>query len=198
MKNIFCFVFIIQSIFFFSQEKDTQKKVEDEIERDIIQSNIVLSNNKNHFITPNQAALYSAVLPGLGQYYNHKYWKIPIVWGALGTGVGFIIWNQKQYKRYDRAFQASLRNEPHEFSNINGVTSDVLGNTMDSVKRQRDYAIAITLGLYALNILDAVVDAHLAPQKKDPDLAVSPVILNQSKFVENSESQYGLSLIYKF
>src|SRR5690606_5094402 len=43
--------------------------------------------------SPTKAGLYSAVLPGLGQYYNKKYWKIPIVWGAIDTCIGFIIYN---------------------------------------------------------------------------------------------------------
>jgi hypothetical protein len=47
-----------------------------------------------------RAGLYSAVLPGLGQFYNKKYWKIPIVWGAVGAGVGIAIWNDNQYKKY--------------------------------------------------------------------------------------------------
>lgn len=51
-------------------------------------------------LSPAKAGLYSAVLPGLGQFYNKKYWKIPLVWGAVGTGVGIALWNDKQYKRY--------------------------------------------------------------------------------------------------
>ena len=71
--------------------------------------------------SPTKAGLYSAVLPGLGQYYNKKYWKIPIVWGAVGTGVGIALWNDKQYKRYRNAFVAELNGLPHEFSGIKGI-----------------------------------------------------------------------------
>lgn len=75
------------------------------------------------------------------------------------------MWNDKQYRRYREAFIAELNGQKHEFSGIAGVTKDVLGRTQDRAKRQRDYAIAITAGVYLLSIIDAVVDAHLAPIK---------------------------------
>src|SRR5690606_32905037 len=146
--------------------------------------------------SPTKAGLYSAVLPGLGQYYNRKYWKIPIVWGAIGTGVGITMWNQKQYTRYRNAFVAELNDQQHEFSDIPGVTKEVLGRTQDRVKRQRDYAIAITSLLYVLNIVDAVVDAHLYEGRKDPDLAVKPTVIFD-EFGKNA-SNAGLSLSYNF
>lgn len=147
---------------------------------------------------PKKAAWRSAIIPGWGQYYNHKYWKIPIVWGAVGTGIGFIVWNQNQYKRYKNAFEAELKGLPHEFSDLKGIDlKTALGNTQDAKKRQRDYAIAITAGLYILNIIDAVVDAHLYEGRKDSDLAIAPIIIN-----DFSSPMYpakaGLSFSYKF
>ena len=76
-------------------------------------------------LSPAKAGLYSAVLPGLGQYYNKKYWKIPLVWGAVGTGVGIALWNQKQYEKYRNAFVAELNGLPHEFSDSPYVTKTV-------------------------------------------------------------------------
>ncbi|MDY3315762.1 DUF5683 domain-containing protein [Riemerella anatipestifer] len=145
---------------------------------------------------PTLAGLYSAVLPGLGQYYNKKYWKIPIVWGAVGTSVGIAIWNQNNYERYRKAFVAELNNQPHEFSNIRGVDATVLGNTQDRMKRQRDYAIAISVGIYLLNIIDAVVDAHLHEQRNDPDLAIAPTLLGDQWGLQNGK--LGFSLNYRF
>lgn len=145
--------------------------------------------------SPTRAGLYSAVLPGLGQFYNKKYWKIPVVWGAVGTGIGITLWNQKQYKRYRNAFVAELNGQTHEFSDIPGITKEALGRTQDRSKRQRDYAIAVTGLVYILGIVDAVVDAHLYEQKHDPDLTFRPVL------IENAYSfrpQAGLSLNYKF
>lgn len=145
---------------------------------------------------PTKAGLYSAVLPGLGQYYNKKYWKIPIVWGAIGTGVGIILWNDKQYKRYRTAFVAELNGLPHEFSDINGITAEALGRTQDRAKRQRDYAIAVTGLVYVLNIVDAVVDAHLYEGKHDPDLALKPTVIYDEFAKQNTKA--GLSLSFRF
>lgn len=145
---------------------------------------------------PTKAGLYSAVLPGLGQYYNKKYWKIPIVWGAVGTGVGIALWNDRQYKRYRNAFIAQLNGIPHEFSDIPGITADALGRVQDQAKRQRDYAIAITGLIYILNIVDAVVDAHLYEGRHDPDLAIKPVMIQDFNALVTSKA--GLSLSYRF
>lgn len=146
--------------------------------------------------SPMKAGLYSAVLPGLGQYYNKKYWKIPIVWGAVGTGVGIALWNQKSYNRYRDAFVAELNGQPHEFSGIAGIDKVVLGNAQDRAKRQRDYAIGITGLIYILNIVDAVVDAHLYEGRKDPDLAISPTIISDEHSVQPAKA--GLSFNYRF
>ena len=147
-------------------------------------------------LSPAKAGLYSAVLPGLGQFYNKKYWKIPLVWGAVGTGVGIALWNDKQYKRYRNAFVAELNGLPHEFSNINGIDKTVLGNAQDSSKRQRDYAIGISALIYILNIVDAVVDAHLYEGRHDPDLAITPTIINDQ--FTSSYAKAGLSLNFRF
>ncbi len=171
------------------------KQVPSEIEvlTDIKESNAPVKEMK---FNPTKAGLYSAILPGLGQYYNKKYWKIPIVWGGIGTGVGVTLWNQKQYNRYRDAFVAELNGQEHEFSNIPGVTKEVLGRTQDRVKRQRDYAIAVTSLVYILGIVDAVVDAHLYEGRKDPDLALKPTIIFDEFGKTNSKA--GLSLSYNF
>lgn len=144
---------------------------------------------------PTKAGLYSAVLPGLGQYYNRKYWKIPIVWGAIGTGVGVTIYNQRQYDRYRNAFLAELNGQEHEFSSVPGITKQALGRAQDRVKRQRDYAIAVTALIYVLNIVDAVVDAHLYEGRKDPDLALSPAVIQDEL---SGKQAVALGVRYRF
>ena len=155
-----------------------------------------LKSNDIDPLTPAKAAFFSAVLPGLGQAYNKKYWKIPIVWGGIGTGIGITLWNQKQYTRYRNAFIAQLNGQPHEFSEIPGISAEALGRTQDRAQRQRDYAIAVTALIYVLNIVDAVVDAHLYEGRKDPDLALKPTVIFD-EFSENN-SKAGLSLSYNF
>lgn len=176
--------------------KDTisiHAKDETKVIADIEKSNAPAVKPK---FSPTKAGLYSAVLPGLGQYYNKKYWKIPIVWGAIGTGVGITLWNDKQYRRYRNAFVSELNGQPHEFSDIPGITKEILGNTQDRAKRQRDYAIAVSGLIYILNIVDAVVDAHLYDQKHDPDLAIKPAIIYDEFGTQNAKA--GLSFNYKF
>ena len=168
-------------------------KSEIEVYTEIQESNAAPTVAK---FNPTKAGLYSAVLPGLGQYYNKKYWKIPIVWGGIGTGVGVVLWNQKQYNRYREAFVAQLNGQTHEFSDIPGITAEALGRTQDRAKRQRDYAIAVTGLVYILNIVDAVVDAHLYEGRKDPDLALQPTLIYDEFGQQNSKA--GLSLSYNF
>lgn len=148
-------------------------------------------------LNPTKAGLYSAVLPGLGQVYNKKYWKVPIVWGAVGTGAGIAIWNQNQYKKYREYYIAKLNGIPNDFLTRNPNLDKVaLGNAQDRMKRQRDYAIAITGLIYILNIVDAVVDAHLYEGRKDPDLTFSPAVIYDNMATQPPKT--GLSLSYRF
>ena len=194
MRTVFSALFVLFFGFYFSQEIKPLAtiKTEKQVVEDIEKANAKALPKYN----PTKAGLYSAVFPGLGQYYNKKYWKIPIVWGAVGTGVGIIVYNDKQYRRYRTAFLAELNGQPHEFDDLPYVDATVLGNTQDRAKRQRDYAIAITGVLYILNIVDAVVDAHLYDQKKDPDLAIKPTIIYDDLGVANGKA--GLSLSFRF
>lgn len=148
-------------------------------------------------LNPTKAGLYSAVLPGLGQFYNKKYWKIPIVWGAVGAGVGIAIWNQNQYKKYREYYIARLNGTPNEFIDQRPYLDKIaLGNAQDRSKRQRDYAIAISGLIYILNIVDAVVDAHLYEGRKDPDLTFAPAVIYDD--FGNNPPKTGLSLSFKF
>ncbi|WP_313599333.1 DUF5683 domain-containing protein [Epilithonimonas vandammei] len=209
MKKLLSVLLVLSFSLFFSQvnpndtirvenlPKDSIPAAKQRTEPEIV-GNITNSNApaKIQKFSPIKAGLYSAVLPGLGQFYNKKYWKIPIVWGAVGTGVGIAIWNDKNYRRYRNAFVAELNGLPHEFSGIRGVDKDVLGNAQDRFKRQRDYAIGIAGLIYILNIVDAVVDAHLYEGRKDPDLALMPAVINDR--FSNYESKAGLALTFKF
>ena len=194
MRAVYSIILLLFFGLFFSQEIKpfdtikTEKQVVEEIEK----ANVSTIQKYN----PTKAGLYSAVFPGLGQYYNKKYWKIPIVWGAVGTGIGVTLYEQHQYKRYRDAFIAELNGQPHEFSGIKGVTATSLGNSQDSAKRYRDYAIAITGLVYILNIVDAVVDAHLYEGRHDPDLSFSPAIIQYNNGMGMAKA--GLSFNFNF
>ncbi|MFP3835253.1 DUF5683 domain-containing protein [Chryseobacterium sp. SIMBA_028] len=148
-------------------------------------------------LNPTKAGLYSAVFPGLGQFYNKKYWKIPIVWGAVGAGVGIAVWNDSQYKKYREYYIAKLNGTPNEFVDSHPwLDKRALGNAQDRAKRQRDYAIAITGLIYILNIVDAVVDAHLYESRHDPDLTFKPSVIQDQYGYDAPKTGFVLS--YRF
>ena len=130
-------------------------------------------------LAPSKAAFYSAILPGLGQIYNKRYWKAPIVWGAIGTGIYVYSYNNTEYRRARNAFKRRLAGfTDDEFYDLNGdgsgpdVSSEALQEAQENTQRDRDLALVITIALYALNIIDANVDAHLKQYNVGDDLAV--------------------------
>ncbi len=156
-------------------------------------------------LSPSRAAFYSAILPGLGQAYNKKYWKIPIVYAALGTGIYFYLDNNKEYKRYRDAFKSRLAGfETDEFwgTDIDGVplatpniSSEALKRAQKTLDRNREISLLVTIGIYALNIIDANVDAHLLQYNVDENLALKP----HFNFNElDATTNLGLTLDFKF
>ncbi|MEJ6792709.1 MAG: DUF5683 domain-containing protein [Lacinutrix sp.] len=144
-------------------------------------------------LRPSKAAFYSAVLPGLGQAYNKKYWKIPIVYAAIGTGVYFYIDNNKQYKRVREAYKRRLGGfEDDEFQGR--LTDDGLREAQKSFRRNKELSLLITFGLYALNIVDANVDAHLLQFNVDDNLSFKP----HYKIDEfDNKGRVGLTMSFK-
>ncbi len=142
---------------------------------------------------PSTAALYSAVLPGLGQAYNGKYWKIPLVYGAMGIGVYSVIWNQKNYDIFLEAYRIRLSGGIDDYFDTLKEEEQLI-SWMDHYRNQRDMSILITIGLYAFNILDAYVDAHLSAFNINDDLSmrVQPAVM--PSYVVGNYYSYGLSL----
>lgn len=120
--------------------------------------------------SPKKALLYSLVCPGLGQAYNHKYWKIPIIYAGLGTFTYFIIFNQQQYNIYQSALKTRDAGGMDQFYNV--YTSDDLVSARDYYHRDRDLSVIGAAVFYALNIIDAEVDAQLFSFNVDNDISV--------------------------
>lgn len=149
-------------------------------------------------LDPARAAFYSAVLPGLGQAYNKKYWKIPIVYGAIGTGVYFYIDNKDQYERYQTAYKLRLSGRDDEFNGQDGnpnISTDGLVRAQKILKKNRDLALFAAIGLYALNIIEANVDAHLDDRAFSKNLSFRPMLYVNP--VDN-KTVSGLSLTFDF
>ena len=125
-------------------------------------------------LRPAKAAFYSAVLPGLGQAYNKRYWKIPVVYVGMGALIHTYDQNHKNYLRYRNAYKRRIAGyNDDEFQNL--ITStDRLIDGQDFYKRIRDRSMLFILGFYFLNILDANIDAHLKQYNVNSDLTVKP------------------------
>jgi hypothetical protein len=155
-------------------------------------------------LAPSQAAFYSAVLPGLGQIYNKRYWKVPLVWGAIGTGIYAYSYNNTEYRRARKAFKRRLAGfSDDEFWDLNkdglgpDISNEALEEAQENTQRDRDLALVITIALYALNIIDANVDAHLKQYNVDDRLA-----LDFKPFLDinplTNDPVYGMALVVKF
>ena len=114
--------------------------------------------------SPRKATIYSAVLPGLGQAYNHKYWKLPIIYGGGGFFVYTAIQNHQEFRRYQQGYIAVLDSDYAKLSQLNfpGTASAArLRAGRDLFRRNRDLSIIGAGVIYILQIVDANVDAHL-------------------------------------
>lgn len=181
-------------VFLFCFTMMAQNEDENKISQTLKEADTVQVKDPMDPLAPAKAAFYSALLPGLGQAYNKKYWKIPIVYGALGTGIYFYSNNNKEYKRYRDAYKRRLAGfEDDEF--FGRIDSDGLQRAQKFYKKNKDISLLVTFGLYALNIIDANVDAHLLQYNIDKNLTLSP----HFKYNEmDAKSNLGLTLNFNF
>jgi hypothetical protein len=125
---------------------------------------------------PKKATFRSAVLPGWGQAYNREYWKIPIVWGALGTCVGFWVYNNKWYQKTKTAYTIRVNNDTSRFPEIDkkltGLDAASLQTYRNTFRRDRDYSLLYFLAMWGLNVVDATVFAHLKEFDVSDDLSM--------------------------
>jgi len=136
---------------------------------------------KTKIYDPKVAARRSAIIPGWGQIYNKKYWKLPIVYGALGVTGYIFVNNIKIYKEYKFAYSARVKAGPpeydstdyHQLDNIYKVLSpNSIRSARDEFRRYVDYSALIFIVLWGLNVVDAAVDAHLKNFDISPDLSL--------------------------
>jgi hypothetical protein len=152
-----------------------------------------LKSNDIDPLTPAKAAFFSAILPGLGQAYNKKYWKIPLVYGALGTSVYFYIDNNRKYHQYRDAYKSRL--EGYTTDDLAFLDNNRLIAGQKFYQRNRDLSALVTLAFYALNIIDANVDAALIQFNVDENLSVRPVLYPNDVTLKTN---VGLTFNYNF
>lgn len=155
-------------------------------------------------LAPSKAAFLSALLPGMGQVYNKRYWKVPLVWGAMGASIYAYSFNNTEYRRVRRAFkrrQAGFTDD--EFYDLNGdgsgpdFSTSALQDAQERYQRDRDLMLLLTIGAYALNIIDANVDAHLKQYNVDDRLGIDfRPFIDYNEFT--AQPYYGLAMEVKF
>jgi hypothetical protein len=151
--------------------------------------------DEEQFSRPKKAAYLSAALPGLGQAFNKRYWKIPIVYGAFGTIGYFIGYNNNKYQQYRNAYllKKSFPLEELDDDLAINISEDNLQRGLDYYRRNRDLLMIVLVGVYIIQILDAHIDAHLMEFDVSDDLTfrVEPGFQSQSLW---ASKQYGLKL----
>ena len=129
---------------------------------------------------PKRAGLYSALLPGAGQAYNHEYWKIPIIYAGIATSAYFYNFNRTRYRTYRQAYISRIDNDPQTTDAYVGIYTDGSLQTLQDVyKRYLDLTVLFTALGFTVQVLDAIAFSHLRNFDISPDLSIhySPVIL---------------------
>ncbi|MGB2460563.1 MAG: DUF5683 domain-containing protein [Flavobacteriaceae bacterium] len=146
-------------------------------------------------LRPAKAAFYSAVLPGLGQVYNKRYWKLPLIYGGLGASIYFYDTNNKNLKRYRNAYKRRLAGfTDDEFQGVI-FDNDRLIDGMNFYKKYRNQSMLFIIGTYFLNVLDANIDAHLKQYNINQNLSLK-TYMDQNPVV--ADHHFGVSLNFNF
>ena len=146
-------------------------------------------------LRPAKAAFYSAVLPGLGQVYNKRYWKLPLIYGGIGASIYYYDLNNKNFKRYRNAYKRRLAGFTDDEFQAVIFDNDRLVDGMNFYKQYRDQSMLFIIGTYFLNILDANIDAHLKQYNINQNLSLKPY-MGQNPVV--ADHHYGVSLNFNF
>lgn len=165
----------------------------------ILTEDTVLMKSYAARFDPRKALLYAAIVPGLGQVYNKKYWKLPLVYGGFAA-VG---WNVGRFHTLYRDYKDDLfYNLSHGLENdsdkhpTTGFTTRQLRSAVDKARYRRDFWLIMTGAMYLLQIVDAHVDAHLKEFDLNPNLKVSVQPLLEKDQLLGRQS--GVSLTIKF
>lgn len=172
---------------------------------------------KERFIPdPKRAMWLAMVIPGGGQIYNRKYWKLPLIYGGFIGCVYAMTWNNTMYRDYSQAYIDIMDNDENtkSYENFLPPTYDVNAN-MDRLKdlfkrrknyyrRYRDLSMFCMIGVYALSILDAYIDAEMSSFDISDDLTlkVKPTIMNERNSVLQAQgvrsNSYGVQCSFNF
>ena len=183
-KIVFCFLLITS---FFNESKALVKK--NEVPAVLVDDSLKFSSV---WSKPKKATLMSTFLPGLGQVYNKRYWKVPVIYSAFAAAGYFIFSNQKKYLDFKNAIVYRYDNVPGN-ETYSLYTVDNLVTLKRTYRRYRDFSILGASLIYALQIVDANVDAHLY------EFDVDSISLSfRPEFGILAEKKIGLTILIRF
>jgi len=199
LRHILAFIFsvLVSSVSLAQDEMDSTELETFKKDSLIIDADEIVDIETDTLINrPTTAALYSAALPGLGQAYNNKYWKIPILYGG-GLVLGYFInYNQKLYKQYRDGLIALLDQDDRTVPFDERLGQDDYQRAVDYWRRNRDLLMIGVVVLYVVSIVDAHVDAHLDLFTVDDDISLNlEPSFGQTAMQTNL---YGVSLKLRF
>ncbi len=153
--------------------------------------------------SPQRAAMLSATLPGLGQIYNKKYWKVPFVYAGFGAVIYFLEFNNSRYQEFRRAWVARVDGNPNTIDDFPAYSTDQLERATKYYQRNLEITYISAAAIYLLNILDATVDAHLLDFDVGEDLTmkIRPTVIpvsHQSSLLKHQTPVAGLKFSFKF
>jgi hypothetical protein len=194
----FVFLFLLPGTKVFAQQNEDSMLLKSKVDSSGKGNNILSSDNavKKKY-NPKVATFRSAVLPGWGQWYNKKYWKIPIIYGALGTTAGVFFYNLKTYKLLRQAVSYRLSGDTSLYPLVDpqfrGLTTDDIRGYRNIFRQNIDYSVLAFLILWGINVVDATVDAHLKAFDVSSDIG-----LRIQPGFNYSTNSAGISLVFFF
>ena len=161
---------------------------------DSLETSDTVKVEKIRIHSPTMAALFSTFVPGLGQAYNKKYWKVPIVYAAIGGTMSLALSNHKDFKDFKAAYALRVDEDATTKDKYEGILSDnALKANMEYHQRSRDLSY-IFMGLfYVFNIVDAAVDANLFYFPKNDNLSFN--IQPSLELTNNNDISKGFKLV---
>ena len=176
-----------------AQEGDSISRVSDSTFIDKRGRVVSISSYANRF-NPRKALLYSAIFPGMGQAYNRKYWKVPLVYGGFAALVGVAKFYHNQNAEYRADLFQFLSETPKPQKSKLGLTEEQLRSIIDRSRRERDYFIILSTFWYILQMVDAHVDAHLKEFDVNPNLKVSLKPTLEQSMITGRTSGFSVTL----
>jgi len=158
---------------------------------------------------PTKATWLALVIPGGGQIYNRKYWKLPIFYGGFAGCAYALTWNSKMYKDYSTAYKDAMNGNmqsssitdllPPGYKISETQLKELLRKRKDTYRRYRDLSIFAFIGVYLLSVIDAYVDAELSNFDITPDLSmkVEPAVID-NRINNSSNRSVGLQCSFRF